>query len=192
MMSRFPVFLFLFLASMTAASAQGPVLLLKGGPSMLNTFYGERDGGETYFGGSLAMERQISSRFSFSFGVQYHTTKDKATSGTLTVDARYRHIMIDPEIRWYPKRATEGFYLGLAPTLNIIKDDLIVLSSTLGAITDTYEATQLGAHLRLGYQFALSPHIKMQFGTGFGIIFPGDDYDGVIQVPVNALIGYQF
>ncbi|HMX40366.1 MAG TPA: outer membrane beta-barrel protein [Saprospiraceae bacterium] len=192
-MSRIVFTLFAYLCFSALASAQSRITILKAGPSLLSNFYGEGDGGDTYFGGALAMEREIGAHFSFSFGGQYHTAEEASISPLGSATARTNYLMIDPEIRWYPKSATQGFYLGLAPTLNIQKYKVTGVFPNLPApVTAIDKSTQLGASLRVGYQFDLNSHLRAQFGTGFGIIFPGEDYDGLIQIPLNVMLGYQF
>lgn len=42
------------------------------------------------------------------------------------------------------------------------------------------------------YQFELAKALKLQFGTGGGLVLPSDNVDGWLQFNLNLLLGYQF
>lgn len=185
-MLRFiPLLFILFLHG--SLQAQGPANILKGGGSLLSLFYLEGDGGQTLGGVTLSMEHQVSSKFSLCFGANFNTQEESFSAANLSSIERTSFFTFEPEIRWYPKMATQGFYLGFAPGLYLEKDKL---SGTINSI-DKY--TLLGAGLKLGYQFSLNNHLTMQVGSGAGLVFYPEEGDGgFLQTNLNVLLGYQF
>ena len=167
------------------ASAQDKINIVKVGGNLLATVLGE-DSDETYGGFSAALEHQLRSKTSLVFGVNYNTKESTLSDGIISISARLSIVTFEPEFRWYPKAVTEGFYLGFAPAVYLQK------AKISGAISGEGDDTRVGAGLKLGYQFALNNRLKLQFGTGGGLILPGPDSDGSLQFNLNALVGYQF
>ena len=167
------------------AVAQDKINIVKVGGNLLATVFGEGDD-ETYGGFSAALEHQLRSKTSLVFGVNYNAKESTVSDGIISLTARLSIVTFEPEFRWYPKAVTEGFYLGFAPAVYLQK------AKISGAISGEGDDTRVGAGLKLGYQFALNNRLKLQFGTGGGLILPGPDSDGSLQFNLNALVGYQF
>lgn len=167
------------------ASAQNKINIVKVGGNLLALLLGD-DSDESYGGFSAALEHQVGSKTSLVFGANYNTKEETVSNGGLTLSGRLTIVTFEPEFRWYPKAVAEGFYLGFSPAVYLQKAKLSGIISAEG------DETQFGAGLKLGYQLPLNSHLKLQFGTGGGLIFPSSDSDGYLQFNLNALVGYQF
>lgn len=176
------------LACSLAVSAQGKINLVKAGGNLLFLLdEGQEEDVQTLGGASLAFEHQLNNHFSLVIGANYNGREESVSFSGFTLTTRQTVFTVDPEFRWYPKAATEGFYLGIAPELYLFK---YKFSGT--AFTGTDDETRLGASLKTGYQFALTPALKLQVGTGFGLVLESEDTGATAIAHLNVLIGYQF
>lgn len=166
------------------AAAQDKINIVKVGGNLL-TLLGEGDD-ETYGGFSAALEHQLKDKTSLVLGSNFNFKEESVNDGTVSLTARLTVLTFEPEFRWYPKAATEGFYLGFAPSVYLLK------AKISGFVSATASDTQFGVGLKTGYQFGLSDALKFQVGAGFGVILPSDDADATGQLNFNILVGYQF
>ncbi len=176
----------LILAGTLQASAQDKINIIKAGGNLLSLLYGE-DGDNSFGGGSVALEHQLNNKATLVLGANFNAKEESSGNNGFPVTHRFTVLTFEPEIRWYPKVATDGFYLGLAPSVLIMKNKI-----SGGAISITDDQTHLGAGLKLGYQFSLARALMLQFGTGVGLVFGNSEADGALQVNLNLLLGYKF
>lgn len=174
----------ILLAGALNASAQDKTNVMKAGGNLLSLLYGE-DGDHRYGGVSVALEHQLNNKTTLVFGANFNAKEE--TAGNIKSTKRFTVLTFEPELRWYPKAATDGFYLGIAPSVLIQKNKI---TNPIIIVTDNQ--THLGAGIKLGYQFLLTSALMLQFGTGAGLVFPNSETDGSLQVNLNALTGYQF
>lgn len=172
------------LLSTMSVSAQEKINLVKIGGHLVGLF--NDSDSETYWGGALSLEHQLRRRTSLVFSAAYNSRKETASDGVITVSGRATIVTFEPEFRFYPKASTEGFYLGFAPGLRLLK---VKIS---GAINLEDSATRVSAGLTTGYQLLLGKALHLQFGGGFGMILPDDDDEPTGIYNLNILLGYQF
>lgn len=166
-------------------SAQDQINIVKVGGNVLISLLGENDN-ESYGGFSASLEHSLKSNTTLVLGGNFNKKEESISAGGISVSASLSILTLEPEFRWYPKAATEGFYLGFAPAVYIQK------TKVSGAINTSNAETQLGLGLKAGYQFELAKALKLQFGTGGGLVLPSDNVDGWLQFNLNLLLGYQF
>ena len=109
-------------------SAQQGTSILKIGPSL----YGLSADGESnsYFGGGVAYEYGVSSNLSILLGVDYNAKSESTTVSGVKITATASIVTVAPEARWYFGEATNGFYLGLQPSLHNYKVSAAIGSTT--------------------------------------------------------------
>ncbi len=174
----------LALLSVYSAAAQGQFNIFKLGGNMEGLF--SEGNSESYWGGALSLEHQLKRRTTLGFGFAYNTKKSSASDGTITVEGRASIITIQPEFRFYPHAAGDGFYVGFAPALRIFKVKIT------GAIQLEDSSTRGSVGLTTGYQLALSNALRLQFGGGIGFVLPNENDEPTGTYNFNVLLGYQF
>ena len=175
--------LFALLLGFTQIQAQNVTLIKLGGSLLGLTSDGE---GETYLGGGLSIEHQVGNKTSLVLNANLNTKSQSFSDGLNSYDFRLNVTTIEPEFRFYTKAATNGFYLGVAPALFLLKYKIS------GSIRGEESDTEFGAGLTTGYQFLLAKSLHLQIGGGAGLILPSDDSDAVFKYNLNLMLGYQF
>lgn len=183
-MKLFSTYFILLLAAGLSfrANAQENINIVKLGGSLL-TIMEEGQGSEAqlYGGGSAAFEHQISRKFTLGLGVSVNTR----TNNVILLSDQLTLISFEPEGRWYPKSATNGFYLGFAPGISLLR-------YKNNAILSLNSKTLISLGLKPGYQFKLSQRLALQIGTGIGVYLPNDDIDPTLLLNLNLMLGYSF
>lgn len=174
----------LALLSAYSAAAQGQFNILKLGGNLEGLFDGNDS--ESYWGGAISLEHQLKRRTTLGFDFAYNSKKSSASDGTITVEGRASILTIQPEFRFYPHAAGDGFYVGFAPALRILKVKIT------GVIQVEDSSTRGSVGLTTGYQFALSNALRLQFGGGIGFILPNENDEPTGTFNLNLLLGYQF
>lgn len=183
-MSFFKSFLlFVSILCFSNLHAQEKITLFKVGGNLLGLSDGDT---ETYGGAGLSIEHQLKRRTTLVLNGFFNTQKSSYSDGTLTLDARVNVTTFEPEFRFYPKAATDGYYVGGALAMHLIKAKI----SGLVSASDT--DTQFGVGVVTGYQFALAKALHVQLGGGFGVILPNEDTDPLLRFNLNVMLGYQF
>lgn len=173
----------LALFSASSVYSQEKINILKVGGNLLGLFSEGDD--ESYGGAGLSIEHQLGSKTTLGFNVGLNTKKSEASDGNFNLKARVTLITIEPEFRFYPKSATNGFYIGIAPALTIIS------SKISGDITASDSESFFGGGLKTGYQFPLTSRLHLQIGGGFAVLLPKEDTDGFGRYDVNLMLGFQ-
>ncbi len=174
----------LFYANVNFAQSAKTNILKLGGSIFTITEEGES---ESLFGGSLALEHQLKSKSSLLLALEYNAKSESLSDGGLEFETKLSILTFEPEYRWYSKAATDGFFLGIAPSIHIIGAKI-----KLGTSEVSDDETRFGAGVKTGYQIKLTPKLNLQFLAGGGLILPGGDTDAVWKFNFNLLAGYQF
>ena len=178
------IVLFALLFGVTQVQAQDKITMIKLGGNLLGL--SSNGDGETYLGGGLSIEQQLARKTSLGLNIDFNTKSSSYSAGLTTLDARLSITTIEPEFRFYPKAATDGFYVGGALALHLLK------AKISGSISADGSDTQFGAGLVTGYQFVLAKALHLQIGGGLGYILPKDDSDGALKYNLNLMLGFQF
>ncbi len=175
--------LFALLLGFTQIQAQNVNIIKLGGSLLGLSSDGES---ETYLGGGLSIEHQINTKSSLVLNANLNTKEESLSDGVNKYSFRLNVTTIEPEFRYYPKAATDGFYVGGAVALHLLNYKIT------GAVTGDDSDTEFGAGLTTGYQFLLAKSLHLQIGGGAGLIFPKEDTDAIFRYNFNLMLGYQF
>ena len=178
--------MFAVLCAATSLSAQQGTSILKVGPSL----YGFSANGESnsYFGGGVAYEYGVSGNLSILLGADYNAKSESTTVSGVKISATASILTIAPELRWYFDEATNGFFLGVQPSMH----NYSVSASVGGTTTDGDKSTRYGAGGVLGFQFHLGS-LALQLCGGYGAVFGKDSNEGTAgHYNINAQIGFKF
>ncbi len=89
---------------------------------------------------------------------------------TFSDNKKFRHLLIQPELRWWQCEVFNGHFIGLhghAAQFNVGKWD--IPAGRLTAFKDNrYEGYLYGGGLSYGYQWLLSPRWNLEFNLGGG------------------------
>ena len=182
-MNAIKVLLCLLTISSTSltSSAQGGLNVLKVGGNLLQILSDNES--ETYGGGGLSLEHTLKKKSSLCINLDFNTKKVEASDGFNTIEDRVSITTIEPEFRFYTQEPLNGFYIGFAPAVHILKDKVS------GTISGNDSETRFGLGAKAGYQFAISK-VRLQFGGGVGGFFPkeGEHFTG--RYNLNLLLGF--
>ncbi|MCY7327794.1 MAG: DUF3575 domain-containing protein [Saprospiraceae bacterium] len=172
----------LFLVALLSAGsvfAQEKINIVKVGGSLLGIDV------DYYGGAGFSIEHQLRQKTTLGFNVDYNSTSSKSADGSMQED-RETFLTIEPEFRFYKHSATQGFYVGLAPSL------LLARSTLYGIVDDRLSEAFFAVALKTGYQFPITPRLHLQFGGGIGLLSTLSDIDeGILHYRVNLMLGYR-
>ena len=115
---------------------------------------------------NLGMEFRLSDRFTFKLPVTYNPW-------TFDDNKKFKHLLVQPEIRWWFCESFSGHYLGLHGHYAIFNVGGIGSTKTMRDFRR--EGDLWGAGLSYGYQFYLSSRWNLELSLGLG--YARLDYD---------------
>lgn len=110
---------------------------------------------------NLGAEARFGEKYSLDVSISYNPW-------ILKNDQRFRHLMVQPEIRYHFRDNTTGFFMGIHPFYTVYNVSKVNIPLSNKYLADRYEGTGMGVGLGAGYILNLGDRWNMELSAGFG------------------------
>jgi hypothetical protein len=143
-------------------------------------------------GGGPGFEYGITSKLTAGVNFYYNYSTIKPHSIEFIDDHKLTDLMIQPELKYYPKALFKGFFIGI--NMGLARRKMISTWS------DRETSTRINPYFRAGmtggYMFTLNEHLTIETRAGFSLLprnnsVPNERIEG-LPITAGAAVGWRF